>query len=83
MKAMRVDFDPEVQGWYLTLSDAPVARTVHISDEVMVDVDASGAVVGVEFLLAPAAIEPPVREALFERFPVVRTALAEFQAAVA
>ena len=83
MKAMRVDFDPEVQAWYLTLSDAPVARTVHVSDEVVVDVDASGAVVGVEFLLAPAAIEPSVREALFERFPVVRTALAEFQAAVA
>ena len=81
--AMRVDFDPEVQAWYLTLSDAPVARTVHVSDEVVVDVDASGAVVGVEFLLAPAAIEPSVREALFERFPVVRTALAEFQAAVA
>ncbi len=83
MKAMRVDFDPEVQAWYLTLSDAPVAKTVHVSDEVVVDVDASGAIVGVEFLLAPAAIEPSVREALFERFPVVRTALAEFQAAVA
>lgn len=83
MKAMRVDFDPEVQAWYLTLSDAPVAKTVHVSDEVVVDVDASGAVVGVEFLLAPAAIAPSVREALFERFPVVRTALAEFQAAVA
>ena len=80
---MRVDFDPEVQAWYLTLSDAPVAKTVDVSDEVVVDVDASGAVVGVEFLLAPAPIEPSVREALFERFPVVRTALAEFQAAVA
>lgn len=83
MKAMRVDFDPEVQAWYLTLSDAPVAKTVHVSDEVVVDVDASGAVVGVEFLLAPAAIEPSVRKALFEWFPVVRAALAEFQAAVA
>lgn len=83
MKGMRVDFDPEVQAWYLTLSDAPVARTVHVSDEVAVDVDASDAVVGVEFLLAPAAIEPSAREALFQRFPVVRTALAEFQAAVA
>ncbi len=83
MRAMRVDFDPEVQAWYLTLSDAPVAKTVHVSDEVVVDIEASGAVVGVEFLLAPAAIEPSVRQALFERFPVVRTALAEFQAAVA
>ncbi len=81
MEAMRVDFDPEVQAWYLTLSDAPVSRTVHISDEVAVDVDATEVVVGVEFLLAPAVIDPLVREALFERFPVVRKALADLQAA--
>lgn len=83
MEAMRVDFDPEVQAWYMTLSDASVSRTVHVSDEVVVDVDAAGLVVGVEFLVAPAAIEPDVREALFERFPLVRKALAELQAAVA
>ncbi len=49
----------------------------------MADVDASGAVVGVEFLLAPAAIEPRICEALFERFHVVRTALAGSSRAVA
>ena len=80
---MRVDFDSEVQAWYLMLSDATVSRTVHVSDEVAVDVDANDLVVGVEFLLAPATIEPDVREALFERFPVVRKALAELHAAVA
>ncbi len=83
MVAMRVDFDPEVQAWYLTLSDAPVGRTVHVSDEVAVDVDEEGAVVGVEFLLAPATIEPSVRDTLFERFPVVQKALAELHSAVA
>ncbi len=83
MKETRVDFDPDVQAWYLTLSDAAIAGAIHVSEEVAVDVDASEGVVGVEFLLAPAAIEPSVREALFERFPVVRTALAEFPAAVA
>ncbi len=80
---MRVDFDPEVQAWYLTLSDAPVRRTVHVSDEVAVDVDADDLVVGVEFLLAPATIERHVRDVLFERFPVVQKALAELHAAVA
>jgi uncharacterized protein YuzE len=80
---MRVDFDPEVQAWYLSLADAPVNRTVHISDEVAVDLAGDGGVVGVEFLLAPAAVDSHVREELFKRFPVVRSALAELHAAVA
>ena len=46
---MRVDFDPEVQAWYISLADAPVSRTVHVSDEVAVDVASDGGVVGVEF----------------------------------
>jgi uncharacterized protein YuzE len=83
VKAMRVDFDPEVQAWYFALSDAPVTTTVRVSDEVAVDIDASDDVIGVEFLLAPAAIEPQVRDELFSRFPAVRTALAALQSAVA
>jgi uncharacterized protein YuzE len=54
-----------------------------VSDEVAVDVNEAGDVVGVEFLLAPATIESAVRDALFERFPVVQKALAELHAAVA
>jgi uncharacterized protein YuzE len=80
---VRLDIDTDVQAWYLTLTDEPVSRTVHVSDEVAVDVDKGNALVGVEFLSAPAAIGPTVREALFERFPVVREALVELQAAVA
>ncbi len=72
---MRVEFDPEVRAWYLTLSEAPVSKTVHISDEVAVDVDDQGSVVGAEFLLAPAELGADVRGALFERFPAVRSAL--------
>ena len=83
LTGVRLDFDPEVQAWYLTLTDAPVSHTVHVSDEVLVDLDAAEAIVGVEFLLAPAALEPHVREALFERFPAVRQALAGLHAAVA
>ncbi len=81
--AMRVDFDAEVQAWYLTLTDAKVGRTVHVSDDVAVDIDDDDDVVGVEFLLAPASIEPAVREALFAQFPVVQEALAELHSAVA
>lgn len=83
MAVMRIERDPEVQAWYLTLSDAPMDRTVQVSDEVAVDVDETGDVVGVEFLLAPGTIEPPVREALFARFPAVERALAELHSAAA
>lgn len=80
MEAMRVEFDPEVRAWYLTLSDRSVTKTVHISDEVAVDIDSEGGVVGVEFLLAPAELGPEVSRALFERFPSVRGALNQLQA---
>ncbi len=83
MVTLRVDFDPEVQAWHLTLSDEQVGRTVHVSDEVAVDLDEADDVVGVEFLLAPATIEPAVREVLFAQFPVVEQALAELHSAVA
>ena len=83
MEAMRVDFDPEVQAWYLTLSDVAVAKTVHVSDEVAVDIDEAGDVVGVEFLLAPATVDASVRETLFTRFPSVQEALANLHSAVA
>ena len=77
---MRVEFDPEVRAWYLTLSDAPVGTTVHVSDEVLVDLDGSGGVIGVEFLLAPAELSEEVRASLFRRFPGVRSALADLGA---
>jgi uncharacterized protein YuzE len=80
LEAVRVDFDPEVRAWYLTLSDAPVSKTVHISDEVAVDVDGQDDPIGVEFLLAPAELSSEVRKTLFERFPAVRSALSDLQA---
>lgn len=80
LEGMRVEFDPEVRAWYLTLSDLSVTKTVHISDEVAVDIDSEGGVVGVEFLLAPAELGPEVSRALFERFPSVHGALNQLQA---
>ena len=80
METMRAEFDPEVRAWYLTLADAPVSRTVHISDEVLVDLDEGDRVVGVEFLLAPTDLEPVVLDGLLNQFPDIRKALAELQA---
>jgi uncharacterized protein YuzE len=80
---VQLDHDSEVQAWHLTLSEAAVATTVHVSEEVTTDVDEAGDLVGVEFLLAPATIEPSVREALFARFPVVRVALSDVHSAIA
>ena len=83
MDRVRVDFDPEVQAWYLTLADSVVARTESLSDDVSVDLDAAGEVVGAEFLVAPAAVEPEVRRAIFERFPAIKTALADLHTSMA
>ena len=79
---IRADFDPEVRAWYLTLSDAPWSTTFHVSDELLVDLTAGGEVVGVEFLLAPAELAEEVRTSLFQRFPGVKTALADLGALV-
>ena len=56
---------------------------MHVSDEVAVDIDEAGDVVGVEFLLAPATVDASVRETLFTRFPSVQEALANLHSAVA
>ena len=69
-----------MRAWYFTLSDAPRSTTVHVSDELLVDLAAGGEVVGVEFLLAPAELAEEVRTSLFQRFPGVRAALADLGA---
>lgn len=56
---------------------------MHVSDEVAVDLDADGAVVGVEFLLPPVAITSYLRTELFERLAVIGEALVDLRAAVA
>jgi uncharacterized protein YuzE len=76
---MRVDFDPEVKAWYVAIADRPVARTAHVSDDVAVDLDADDAVVGVEFLVAPAELDHAVVAELGRRFPAVREALADLR----
>ena len=48
-------------GTYVELSDEKQARTVEISDLVMVDVDVEGRPIGVEFAVPPAKISERMR----------------------
>ncbi len=47
---MRAEYDADADALYLYLTDAEVARTVEVGASTMVDLDASGSVVGIEVL---------------------------------
>ena len=79
MTPMLISYDTESDAYYLTLSDGEVARTVHISDAVMVDLDESGGVIGIELLCSPHLLSADERTALVERFPAAQPALAELE----
>lgn len=66
---MLVQFDTEVGATYLQVSEAEVARTVHLRDLVMVDVDTQDKPVGVEFAVAPEKVTDLMVEAVAKRFP--------------
>ncbi len=74
-----IQYDTEADAAYFELADGDVAETVEISDLVMVEVDASGRVLGVEVAMHPSRVAQDVWQRLFERFPAVdervRTAL--------
>lgn len=74
---MLVSYDAEMGATYLELVDAPVARTVTVSDLVMVDVDAAGVPVGVEFAVAPGKITLAMVERVVERFPGLSAVLSD------
>lgn len=61
---------------YVYLTDHEIARTVHVDELVLVDVDGDGVPVGVEFVAPPSAADC---EAVFVRFPELR----EFRALAA
>ncbi len=67
---MLVQYDTEAVATYVELVDgATVARTVEVSDLVMVDVDAHDRPVGVEFVVPPRLITDEMLSALAGRFP--------------
>jgi uncharacterized protein YuzE len=66
---MLVTYDAEAGATYLKLADAAVARTVSVSDLVMVDLDARDEAIGVEFAVLPSKITAVMLDGLAERFP--------------
>jgi uncharacterized protein YuzE len=66
---MLVTYDAEAGATYLELADAEVARTVSVSDLVMVDLDARDEAIGVEFAVPPSKITADMLYRLAERFP--------------
>lgn len=67
-----MQYDAEADACYLELNTSPVARTVHLADSVMVDVDEVGEPVGVELLWAQDAIPLEALTLVVERFPFLR-----------
>ncbi len=69
MFTAKVQYDAEAEACYLELSRRPLARTVHLDDGVMVDVDEAGEPVGVEFLWSRDDILVEAMKLVVERFP--------------
>lgn len=74
---MHISHDTEAEAWYVQIGDGPVARTVHISDDVAVDLDDAGGIYGLEVLCPPETLTPAERAAILEQFPAAGDALAE------
>ncbi len=70
-----MQYDAEADACYLELNRSPVARTVHLADSVMVDVDEIGEPVGVELLWAQDAIPLEALTLVVERFPSLHVQL--------
>lgn len=77
MVSMVIRYDTTVGAFYLKLSDQPVARTVHISDDVVVDLDAKGTARGIELLIGPSHLTSEERAALVALCPAADEMLAE------
>ncbi len=70
---MIVSYDPLVGATYVELLvERAVARTVSVSDLVMVDLDANGEPVGVEFAVFPGQITAQMLDRVAERFPTLK-----------
>lgn len=67
MRQISIDVDQSVNAAYIALSTEPVAKTVELSDTVLVDLDEFGVAVGIELLDQHASL--PLGE-LTERYHV-------------
>lgn len=69
---MQITYDLASRATYIRIRKGDVARTVDVSDTVMVDLDIDSNPLGVEFLTLPVDISPASIEAVVERFPVFK-----------
>jgi uncharacterized protein YuzE len=76
---MEICYSTDVEAFYVTIGQGKIARTVHISDDVLVDLKADGAVHGIELLYTPTLLRDAERTALVGRFPVADEALAAIE----
>lgn len=66
---MYVSYDPDARATYVEWEAGPIARTVEVSDLMMVDVDDHGRPLGVEILTLPDKVTQSMVDLLVERFP--------------
>jgi uncharacterized protein YuzE len=72
---MEIRYSTDAEAFYVTIGEGEIASTVHISDDVMVDVEADGTLHGIELLCAPAELTDEERSALIDQFPAASEAL--------
>ena len=57
---------------YVRLQERPVARTVSVSDLILVDLDDEGQPIGVDFAVEPQKVTDGMLERLADRFPPLK-----------
>ncbi len=72
---MNVSYDTEAEATYVRVvpADVKIARTVHLSDLVMVDVDEHRDPVGVEFVVLPHEITDAMLDRVSDAFPTLKS----------
>jgi uncharacterized protein YuzE len=76
---MEICYSTDVEAFYMTIGQGRIARTAHISDDVVVDLEPDGTVHGIELLCTPTSLTGEERVALVGRFPVAAEALAAIE----
>lgn len=74
---MLVSYDVDAGATYVRLSSDDVARTAHVSDLVMVDLNEHGDPVGVEFVVPPAQVSDKMLWAVADRFESLKPLAAD------
>jgi uncharacterized protein YuzE len=65
---LQISRDLVAGAWYVRLRAGAVARTVEISDEVMIDLDDDGTMLGLELLCDPDQLDASERNEIEQRF---------------